>query len=675
MVIKMNVFKKISYWTAAGGVLAVSLFLLAQGFFTEVKTGQGPAEFYIVSSNKILILAGFLLLLAVCYFFHKYGKLSDKIVERLIIIMCVINTLFVLSSQNMPRADQQRVIECASEIVQGNYRAYAVGNYLYMCPHQNGIVLFCYCLCRLFGENNFLMFQFANVLAVNYTYYFVYQFLKKYKPESRRDETMAGIFLFFPITLFTNYVYGFSIGVMCAVCSILYQQMYFKDRNRKHLLLSILFIALAYCMKTNYLVFAIGIILLYFMDVLIKRRYQSIFGMAGIALGLFLAQCAVNGSLAVITEGASKGVKGVPDTAYIAMGIGTGGGTGWFNGSNWAFYSNNDYDYEKAKEAGIEKIKDELADKLAYPDKAAAFFREKAVSMWLETSHGAFSGNRIDYKTVLWNHSHLYNDIFSYTGRLHRILSLFLEIYQSAVYFGVILYLIFTRKNNDVTRLSGLIVFLGGFLFHLFWEAHSSYSFIYFVLLIPYAAAGLDKCFEKTDSAFQNFRENKNLFTLLSKFLPFLAGFLILVGAGSVLAIGKDNESWEAFFREHRFIDEGCYYLKSAESGERCGFDESGRLFLSIDMSDAWQYEFCDLEKEKKLTVTEEGIRLVSWEGEAEGQNVFSARWRIERKGGAYCIRWWQDMNKVMTYDIENHSVCLTDYEEGNRSQLWELER
>ena len=34
------------------------------------------------------------------------------------------------------------------------------------------------------------------------------------------------------------------------------------------------------------------------------------------------------------------------------------------------------------------------------------------------------------------------------------------------------------------------IIFLGGFLFHLFWEAKGQYALTYFLLLFPYAAAG-----------------------------------------------------------------------------------------------------------------------------------------------------------------------------------------
>ena len=50
-------------------------------------------------------------------------------------------------------------------------------------------------------------------------------------------------------------------------------------------------------------------------------------------------------------------------------------------------------------------------------------------------------------------------------------------------------------------------------------------------------------------------------------------------------------------------------------------------------------------------------------------------RWRIERLNGGYCIRWWNDMNKVITYDEKDNVIYLSDYEEGNLNQIWKLKR
>ena len=41
------------------------------------------------------------------------------------------------------------------------------------------------------------------------------------------------------------------------------------------------------------------------------------------------------------------------------------------------------------------------------------------------------------------------------------------------------------------------IIFIGGFVFHLIWEAKCQYTITYFVLLIPYSIVGYKKTSEK----------------------------------------------------------------------------------------------------------------------------------------------------------------------------------
>ena len=43
----------------------------------------------------------------------------------------------------------------------------------------------------------------------------------------------------------------------------------------------------------------------------------------------------------------------------------------------------------------------------------------------------------------------------------------------------------------------GIITVIGGFLFHMMWEANSRYIFPYAMLLIPYAAFGFGNILEK----------------------------------------------------------------------------------------------------------------------------------------------------------------------------------
>lgn len=665
----METFRKIIYRLVAGMIFVVLCFLLVQGFFTEIKL-DGRETLYFVVSNKFIVLTGTVVFILAFALWHRKIKLSDKTMKRLIIAMSVINILFILGSQNIPRSDQGRVIKAASEILQGNYNSFMQGNYMGMYPHQNGQVLFCYFLFKLFGTENFLVFQVINALAVGYSYYFIYRYWKKYTQDGRADEVLLGIFLFFPVTMYVNYVYGMLIGLMLTVCAVLYQQMYFRDRDRKNLVLSVVMVLLANMLKSNYIIFVAGILLLYAADMLFHKegRKRSGVGIAGLLIGLVLAQGMVSKSLGIITDGASDGIKGMPKMVWIVMGVQHDGKYGWFN-EYAGVYEENNYDYEKTQDVCMEDLKEEIQYKLDYPQESVDFFRKKITSIWCEPSFGAFFENRIDFRTVLTHHSRFYNDVFSYTGRMHRLLGLWLKIYQNIVYLGAVLYLVYSRKDYEVARLAGMIIFFGGFLFHLFWEAKSSYAFIYFVLLIPYAVIGLGRCCDKVFDGAKEDGEDRNGMVWLKA-----VAFCAFVACSSMLAINKDNGNWNMFLGEHLFIDDGYYYLQPESAGGPAEVGGKNKWYLSIDMSDAWQYEFEDMEKEKSIAVVDGEICMLD-AGQEEGISKTCGRWRIQRENGAYCIRWWDDMNKVMTYDEGRKTIYISDYQEGNKSQLWELKR
>ena len=64
---------------------------------------------------------------------------------------------------------------------------------------------------------------------------------------------------------------------------------------------------------------------------------------------------------------------------------------------------------------------------------------------------------------------------------------------QSIILFGVICYIILGFKEIKLKELLYAIVFIGGFIFHLIWEAKCQYTITYFVLLIPYFVIGYYK--------------------------------------------------------------------------------------------------------------------------------------------------------------------------------------
>ena len=83
-----------------------------------------------------------------------------------------------------------------------------------------------------------------------------------------------------------------------------------------------------------------------------------------------------------------------------------------------------------------------------------------------------------------------------YAGDLSSLFIGYCNVYQNLIALGTLLFFILLKKKNggsffDLSILIGPVTYFGGFLFHMIWEANSRYIFMYIVLLLPYAAAGL----------------------------------------------------------------------------------------------------------------------------------------------------------------------------------------
>ena len=79
-----------------------------------------------------------------------------------------------------------------------------------------------------------------------------------------------------------------------------------------------------------------------------------------------------------------------------------------------------------------------------------------------------------------------------YVGKLHALMTWFMNQYQSLIFMGVFLWLIFHFwKKKELEQYVLLITIFGGCLFHMLWEAKGRYILPYFVMMLPMAAVGL----------------------------------------------------------------------------------------------------------------------------------------------------------------------------------------
>ena len=168
---------------------------------------------------------------------------------------------------------------------------------------------------------------------------------------------------------------------------------------------------------------------------------------------------------------------------------------GWYNGYTQKIYKKNKYDYQLTKERVNSDIEKSVIKLKENPKYACNFFYEKVTSQWNNPTFQCFwiyskrKSDRPKYKVV--------KSILSENRTTNKILTNYMNILQTLILFGTIMYIVIDSKNIKFKELIFAIIFIGGFVFHLIWEAKCQYTITYFVLLIPYSIVGYKKTSEK----------------------------------------------------------------------------------------------------------------------------------------------------------------------------------
>ncbi|MEI3525159.1 MAG: hypothetical protein V8Q27_02735 [Eubacteriales bacterium] len=190
--------------------------------------------------------------------------------------------------------------------------------------------------------------------------------------------------------------------------------------------------------------------------------------------------------------------SGMPKSLWVAMGMQEGErAEGWYNGFNFDTYVNSDCDPVVSDAMAREAITESLQHFQKDPVYAARFYLRKTLSQWNEPTYEALWVNQFhsgDFSTIVQS---------IYEGKLYRVLSEYMNLFQLLVFAAVFAGLLIGRKGEKRWQLTELflpMVILGGFFFHTIWEAKSQYIFPYFVCMLPGAAAGLSGVLGKWSS-------------------------------------------------------------------------------------------------------------------------------------------------------------------------------
>lgn len=412
-------------------------------------------------------------------------------------------------------SDSYCCFEAAREFLEGKYSAWEavpfsygkdVTGYAYTYPSQNGLILYFALLVRLFGFD--AAPAAARILNLVYLYAGTW-FLVHFLGGKRAMHTLALLFL--PFSFYYTFAYGTMPGFAASMAALWCGKQFVRRGNPGWALLSAVLIALSCELKANYLITAVALVFYFGGEALIQRKMRFFAGAFAAVLMIFAAGQLVTGTMTRIT-GHEKG--GIPMTAWVEMGLQDGSrAPGWYNQYNVRVFQENGGD-PAATAANVRKdLRKTVAEMAKNPQNTLLFFEEKVASQWTEPT---FESLWIQEVTGGFRDNPEATDaLFSEGGSANVWYVGIFDLVQTLIYAGTILFLLLDSFGKRGTGNAGawyesripLMIFVGGFVFHLFWEAKTQYTICCMVLLVPYACLGCSLAADRVLRLFRLDRE------------------------------------------------------------------------------------------------------------------------------------------------------------------------
>ena len=670
-------------------VLILALFLLVllylfflAGFPTSV---LDPSETILFTDDSIFrnLLAAAAVIFACCLLAKVpfFGRVIRRIngdpvlairCRRVLLAAAGASALiFVLSMRNTPMDDQLMVMSGAGEWLYHQYNSLQAGGYASRYHNQLGIMLLIYLASHVLGPDNYMAFKIVNVIALVALYRAMADLsdLTGHSPFEGLAMILAG-WLFTPLILYTDFVYGTIIGLSCAVNAVRYLLRFEKEHRALQVILFSLLLFGSVAVKSNYYIFLIAIVL-YILIRFLRNRDRWI--LLPLVLSVCIGLCSdslITRSVEALT-GVSLEGSGIPSTCWVVMGLRDDSTrcAGWYDGYTMTSYEAAGADRKAQEELAAGDLAERLQEmKDMAPGEVLDFFSRKMASMWNNPDFGG-----------IWVNARGADPVAEYPCLINRLLNSAsntsflncLNRYQFVILAGALLYLIFCRKRDDLSLFFFLTV-LGGFVFHSFWEAKSQYALPYFTLLIPLAVDG----YRVTANLLiqpEVFRRHRKLAGAFALSGVFLTG---VIGSGRISELNvlflrqEDTETVQRMVADSTLekVKDGNYHL-SAAGKEGSGSSGADVVLHTSKLSDRVRISVSGTDE--YLTVREAD----SGEDEVIFSDAFlpdTQQWSIHRGSQEDTVTFVYQGTKALTGDIKTGEVSLTAYD-NSPEQQWHL--
>lgn len=515
--------------------LLLLLFLFLSGFFYTCYAEDMTTQLVLTRTDNVLWnLAGLLILLGIAALVGRWASGNYRKRKKLLLaaVLCwcgLLGLLLAVFGRTVPAADAMSVYSVAEKLAEGNLGViHPTESYLSYYPQQIGLASFYEGIIRLWkllptALPAYHIIKCLNAALACALIYFLYRSVQLLFKDDRTDV----LFLLLaggnaPLIMYTSFVYGEipSFALFSAGLFFLLKFVMGGDAGRRRtksgqsqsplltrgsskgkstrpprLLLTaglpaLLLFTFGVMLRKNTLVLIIAALLVTIFEWVKSRRLSLLIFTLACAVCAFSVLPLVQRLYELRAGNTLR--SGVPAVSYFAMGMQESSrGNGWYNGFNFDTYQAAGMDNALTAQISRAAIKERLSYFQNNPGYMARFYGGKLLSQWADGTYAcrqatlATFGGRIELIARI------------YEGPYSPYLIGYCNAYQNLLYLGALLFALLSLKKKTLGNIPGLPLYLcmigvlGGFLFHLMWEANARYIFPYGLLLLQYAAYGV----------------------------------------------------------------------------------------------------------------------------------------------------------------------------------------
>ena len=488
-------------------------------------------------------LIGIIIAIAILYCLYK---LKDKILscklKTLIIISMMITLIigisWVIMSQYTSASDSYRILINALSIP-NDWRKV---NYLQKFPYQSGVLLYmllyAYPLHNISTQTIYLIMEYVNIIPVCLTTLMLILLTRELFNEKTAKITAVLTSLFITIPLTVVQVYGNILSLPLTIACILLivktaniikNNHKIKRKTMKTIIINMsVLIMLSFiigALKLNNVIIGIAMtlgIMIFTVELIAEHhKTKTIIGRTGkIAISVFF----IAGILIIpmMMTGEHASIKTVeilrdypfdenkqqPATVFIGMGMGDESD----HGPGFYFYElgNETVNVQKAEKKSRIIIHNRLNQLKEDPTSFIMFFANKIAYTWSEPTYSYATRPAKTLYDIRNNEQNdnskgqlddtnwkpvVLNETFGQKIVDSEQLMIILRTFTDGICIIIAIFALigaYMNRKNIIINMIPAIAIAGGFLFHIFWETQPEYAYTYFLLLIPYAAYGMN---------------------------------------------------------------------------------------------------------------------------------------------------------------------------------------